>query len=965
MIMQRSRFAVPQRLNLEIERKNLVAQLKQAHERILILKAPSGYGKTTLAAQYCRSLRRKKIWFDSSIEDQDESIFVHNFYLAIKHGLPTLSFNYWSEAIKEKQMLPYRMLALCRDINNFSENCIIVIDAVEKLSEKSAQLVEVVAKYLGDGHQLILTYFGNPISIDFSVNPQDVLHLGTQELSFTEGESKLFLKHVQVPSHNHSKLIEDSAGWPIAMSLFTKNKRMGSAPSKLTEGLLSKVSPKLSKVIPQAAVLDTWDSSLWKDLELTLPNNWLEEIIETGIPVTKIGRQSYRPHPLVREGLEELLLDQNDYEAIYLRAAEYYESQSNFLRAIEYYRKGKDYCKALALLIPFLEKWQIESNWLSIKHALEFFPIKKLTGLQRSLLGISWLETSEAEKGQELLFEEIEACTRNPLAYYGVALLLFRQRKSQEMFDIACSGLELKTNRREYVMLQEAKLLASIDLLDIKGVNRIRDELLLILPECAPDIAIRIHSILGYTYSLGKPFEPSWDKVYFHLNKSCELAESLGWPQKMLPAVDRLVHQDLSLGFKKDNDDLPQSIKWVDKLIDYGELFYSFALPYMYKCRALYAFFENDLDSALSFYFKTSKWRETLTIAPIRLPVEKGIFDCYALKGNLKEAHVYFDKLPINDASNFDFDLNDATYQLNFLEQKFDTAEKDLNRLIEYNEESAETGTEYTYLCNQVEYKLHLAAIALNRQKLSKSDITNIMVHLDKLGSDDLLTRFALRLAKLYRHCIDQNWYANRFRPHLFAKSIVKEDRLPVLKIHTLGSVKASLEGKPFALTPTTLEVLIHMALFPQATVKKMACDIWHSEKKGRKNLKVHMRRLRLKLSDALNDLNTAFISWNQLTDKYEMSGFQLSLDILDIKSLNLNEPLGAILPMLDSEWLVEEKRFLTVKLVNEFMTQIDNVLSGEEKSKRLKQILKLDPYHQEASARLAANLVNQSRSSI
>jgi LuxR family transcriptional regulator, maltose regulon positive regulatory protein len=68
--------AIPKELTTEIARPRLLVLLEQAKDlKLIALIAPTGYGKTTLLAQYARGLSRRVLWLDL-LEDAADPVFL-------------------------------------------------------------------------------------------------------------------------------------------------------------------------------------------------------------------------------------------------------------------------------------------------------------------------------------------------------------------------------------------------------------------------------------------------------------------------------------------------------------------------------------------------------------------------------------------------------------------------------------------------------------------------------------------------------------------------------------------------------------------------------------------------------------------------------------------------------------------------------------------------------------------------
>jgi LuxR family maltose regulon positive regulatory protein len=84
----------PSTNRLRVERKRLLNLLQDsALQRLILLKAPAGYGKTTLAVDWCEQLRRQKsvvAWLSVDEDDNEPSAFAYHISKTLHLADPSL-----------------------------------------------------------------------------------------------------------------------------------------------------------------------------------------------------------------------------------------------------------------------------------------------------------------------------------------------------------------------------------------------------------------------------------------------------------------------------------------------------------------------------------------------------------------------------------------------------------------------------------------------------------------------------------------------------------------------------------------------------------------------------------------------------------------------------------------------------------------------------------------------------------
>ncbi len=76
-------FTVPPPRPIEIHRSDLDAVIGDFVGRLVLLVAPSGYGKSTAAAQACASPHRPAVWIELSPDENDPVAFCRTVLWAL------------------------------------------------------------------------------------------------------------------------------------------------------------------------------------------------------------------------------------------------------------------------------------------------------------------------------------------------------------------------------------------------------------------------------------------------------------------------------------------------------------------------------------------------------------------------------------------------------------------------------------------------------------------------------------------------------------------------------------------------------------------------------------------------------------------------------------------------------------------------------------------------------------------
>lgn len=218
-VRDRGRFAPPQPLAGEIERHRLDIVYEEARGRVLVLAAPTGYGKSTLAARWTRSDRRSVRWLDLEPVDDDPVALMRSIGAALDgldgrgeapldDGLLHESFDVMLDAIDE----PF----------------VLVIDDVDHLrSPLAAAVVQRVARSIGGESTLLLAGrdLEEGLATALRLAP-GTIELASDRLAFSDAETTA-LMNARLPAtdvRSFAATISRYEGWPAGLALAIANR---------------------------------------------------------------------------------------------------------------------------------------------------------------------------------------------------------------------------------------------------------------------------------------------------------------------------------------------------------------------------------------------------------------------------------------------------------------------------------------------------------------------------------------------------------------------------------------------------------------------------------------------------------------------------------------------------------------------------------------------------------------------
>lgn len=223
----RESFTSPDRLCGVLNRERVVNAIDECvhTNRLTVISAPSGYGKTTEAAQWASTYDNSVVWYSLGRFDNDVRTVDRHILRTLQSQLSLASFVKESEDIDSA--VAYR--AICRSFETVNRPLYLVIDNAHRALEAINE--GIIGALVEDGPEMLrivvvgTTYLDLTFSRFLLYNPR--AKLDTNLLRFTESEVRDLGSLLGSPLQC-SKVIEYTQGWPIAVRLMIL---AGSPPS--------------------------------------------------------------------------------------------------------------------------------------------------------------------------------------------------------------------------------------------------------------------------------------------------------------------------------------------------------------------------------------------------------------------------------------------------------------------------------------------------------------------------------------------------------------------------------------------------------------------------------------------------------------------------------------------------------------------------------------------------------------
>ena len=223
-----------------VDRAELASRCDLAQQPLTVIKAPGGFGKTTLLADACQRLRSMHgvaAWLAVDEEDDAPALATYLPFAFAEAGLDILDTRVTNHDFEHGD---YRINVLLHSIEIRAYRCVLAIDDVDRL--RSPESLSIVGQLLHRGPpnlHIAMTCRELPPSLDVAsllLDRRGVV-ITDEDLRFKKREIALFFD-TKLSRRELDELNEGSQGWPIALCIH-RDGRAGADPDDRMQGIAS------------------------------------------------------------------------------------------------------------------------------------------------------------------------------------------------------------------------------------------------------------------------------------------------------------------------------------------------------------------------------------------------------------------------------------------------------------------------------------------------------------------------------------------------------------------------------------------------------------------------------------------------------------------------------------------------------------------------------------------------------
>ena len=383
-----AKILVPRRRPETLRRQRLQSALNNCPPGgLAVVRAPAGYGKTTLLVDIAHEASGAVCWVSLDQWDSDVSTFLRHLRLSVRRSLTGTELRNETDLAQQE---PRTVLArLLERLARFDGDAWIFLDDFHEVvhSADVIQLVDYVARRLPPNCRLIL---GSRTPPNLPSLPKLQLEgraeqLDSRDLAFTLeeiGQYYLSFHGDDISDERAQAIFRSTQGWPAGVALLRHRKDFDDLPEAtatlseyLAAEILDRLPDRLRTFVNATSILDVLEAEACegvtgeKDAE-----RLLQALEQSGVPVTSVHGPvpEYRVHPLFRDFLRNQLRgeDPAEYRRLNREAARWLAARGRLGEAIWYFAQSEDWEATCDLILEEaprsyqLGRWHAITSWL-------------------------------------------------------------------------------------------------------------------------------------------------------------------------------------------------------------------------------------------------------------------------------------------------------------------------------------------------------------------------------------------------------------------------------------------------------------------------------------------------------------------------------------------------------------------------------------------------------------------------
>jgi LuxR family transcriptional regulator, maltose regulon positive regulatory protein len=385
--VQSQQIAVPRATGARVQRAVLLRRLESASEPLVLLVAPSGFGKTSLLAQWVTTTDTQVAWLSCDEACSEPAQFWSRLIARLAERWPAMGSD--AALIVERPSWddPELVDSLARDLSDLPAPAAVVIDDAQ-FAEASQRTLARVAQRLPGHVRFLVASQHNPV---FSTSRLRLVGVVTEfradDLAFTQVEVEQLLELAGLGREpiDSRRLRSLTEGWPAGLQMAVLAIRAGGDPDEVIDALasttreasdylasevLNRLPPDLAGFLTSICVLNEFDAQLCVAVSgQDDAGRLLERVIADDLFIYQVDAagQWFRLHPMFAAFLRARLksLGGASFRDAHLRAAAALRERGDRLGALRHAMAVADTQLGAAVLVESMREV------LDVSHAQE------------------------------------------------------------------------------------------------------------------------------------------------------------------------------------------------------------------------------------------------------------------------------------------------------------------------------------------------------------------------------------------------------------------------------------------------------------------------------------------------------------------------------------------------------------------------------------------------------------------
>lgn len=441
----RTKLIIPRRRGEILSRPRLLSVLEEAiDDRLIIVAAPAGYGKTSLLVDFVHQTLQPVCWLSLDDLDRDPQRFIAHFIAGIQTAFPDFGKNSMP-ALQGMSQARLNLDALVSLIINdiyetITEHFIFVLDDYH-LVEENPDINYFINRFIMSAdencHLVISSRRLLPLAdMPLLVARSSVGGLGFEDLAFRLDEiQNLYLQNHRVVLNEAEAgdLARVTEGWITGLVLST-NVEHGRVTTRvrsdsvtgvglyeyLAQQVLDRQNKEIKEFLFRSSLLDEFDAERCEEVigkGLGISANWgalMDEVQRNNLFTLPVIEDHIwlRYHHLFRDFLQAQMtrLHPAETRKIHLRLAEYYQRKGDWERAHQVCDRLGDEELTIQMIVKAGQSMIAQGRLLTLKEWIEKLPTTQVNasaGLL-SILGAVMMMLGDPKAGIQLTTQAIE-----------------------------------------------------------------------------------------------------------------------------------------------------------------------------------------------------------------------------------------------------------------------------------------------------------------------------------------------------------------------------------------------------------------------------------------------------------------------------------------------------------------------------------------------------------------------------